>query len=225
LKASKALNAGKIKSGSRTKSPSFKLAAKSAAAVGAAVLVLGAIYWLNLEREGGRTGKYKFQVGSPGPGEVAPPIRLDANLFGDFDLATLRGKTVLLYFQEGLTCQPCWDQLKDIEKNPDDFRALGIDTIVSITTDPVNLVLKKTADEAIRTPILSDPDLAVSKSYGTNSYGMMGDSRNGHTFVVVGPDGRILWRADYGGAPDYTMYLPVPDLLADLRHGLGKAGS
>ncbi len=49
---------------------------------------------------------------------------------------------------------------------------------------------------------------------------MMGDSTNGHTFVVVGPDGKIQWRADYGGAPDYTMYVPVPDLLADMRAGL-----
>ena len=34
---------------------------------------------------------------------------------------------------------------------------------------------------------------------------MMGNSRNGHSFVLVGPDGQISWRADYGGAPDYTV--------------------
>ena len=45
----------------------------------------------------------------------------------------------------------------------------------------------------------------------------MGDSRDGHSFILVGPDGRIQWRADYGGAPAYTMYLPTDKLLTDLR--------
>jgi peroxiredoxin Q/BCP len=47
-------------------------------------------------------------------------------------------------------------------------------------------------------------------------------SHKGHSFVLVSPDGEIRWRADYGygGAPDYTMYLPVDNLLADLRTGI-----
>ena len=38
--------------------------------------------------------------------------------------------------------------------------------------------------------------------------------------MVVGPSGEVEWRADYGGAPNYTMYLPVDALLADLSEGL-----
>jgi peroxiredoxin Q/BCP len=45
---------------------------------------------------------------------------------------------------------------------------------------------------------------------------MMGTMRDGHSFVLVGPDGRIRWRADYGGAPKYTMFLPTEKMLADL---------
>ncbi len=45
-----------------------------------------------------------------------------------------------------------------------------------------------------------------------NQFGMMGDSRDGHSLVLIGPDGEILWRADYGGAPNYTMFVPVPCL-------------
>jgi hypothetical protein len=40
--------------------------------------------------------------------------------------------------------------------------------------------------------------------------------RDGHSFVLVGPDGVIRWRADYGGAPNYTMFLPTDRMLADL---------
>jgi peroxiredoxin Q/BCP len=51
---------------------------------------------------------------------------------------------------------------------------------------------------------------------------MMGRMHSGHTFIVVDEDGIIRWRADYGGAPDYTMYLPVRNLLADLQVGLKR---
>ena len=222
MKTSENLVVGKPKSKPKSGRTRFNLAAKAATIVVAALLGLGAIYWFNTPGRGTSTGKYKFQIGNPGPGQMAPPIRLASDIGGTFDLASARGRTVLLYFQEGLTCQPCWDQLKDIEKNGDDLRALGIDLIVSITTDPVELLRQEAIAMRLHTPILSDPDLAVSKSYQANSYGMMGASRDGHTFIVIGPDGLIKWRADYGGAPDYTMYIPVPDLLADLRRGLGK---
>jgi peroxiredoxin Q/BCP len=166
------------------------------------------------------TGKYPFAVGSPGPGEQAPPIRLQSTDGSTFDLASLRGKTVLLFFQEGLACQPCWDQIKDIESNIKQFQSLGIDKIVSITSDPLDALRQKVADEGLSTPILYDANLAVSRTYDANKYGMMGESSDGHTFIVVGPDGRIRWRADFGGAPNYTMYVPISTLIADMKEGL-----
>jgi peroxiredoxin Q/BCP len=160
-----------------------------------------------------------YQVGSPGIGANAPDFALASSAGGTLRLSSLRGKTVLLYFQEGLTCQPCWDQMAGLEKAAGQVKAAGIDEVVSITTDPADLIAQKTRDMALATPVLSDPGLAVSKVYNANSYGMMGDSRDGHTFVLVGPDGVIRWRADYGGAPKYTMFVPVDALLADLRAG------
>ena len=192
--------------------------------VGVAIIALGVIFFLN--NQGGastgtdQAGQYAFQVGSPGPGATAPEIKLLATDGSTFDLAAMRGKTVLLYFQEGLTCQPCWDQLKDIQSNISQFRALGIDQIVSITTDPLSALQQKVTDEGLTIPVLSDTQLVASRTYTANSYGMMGDSRDGHTFIVVGSDGLIKWRADYGGAPKYTMYVPVPNLVADIRAGL-----
>ncbi|MEU0721790.1 peroxiredoxin family protein [Streptomyces lavendulocolor] len=160
-----------------------------------------------------------YEVGSPGIGQTAPGFSLASSSGGNTSLAALKGKTVLVYFQEGLTCQPCWDQIRDLEKSSGKVKDAGIDQIVSVTTDPANLVARKVKDEALKTPVLSDPDLKVSKAYQTNEYGMMGTSRNGHSFVLVGPDGKIQWRADYGGAPKYTMYVPVDQILADLKSG------
>jgi peroxiredoxin Q/BCP len=191
----------------------------------AAIGILAVIFSLNHKPGGnGKPGQYKFQVGSPGPGQPAPNIRLASTAGGTFDLASEQGKTVLLYFQEGLSCQPCWDQLKDIDASMPQFRKLGIDQVVSITTDPIGDIALKVSDEGITSPVLSDPDLAVSRAYSANQYGMMGESRDGHSFIVVGPDGKILWRADYGGSPDFTMYVPVSNLLSDLRQGMGRTG-
>lgn len=208
-----------------------RLAAKIAIFVGASVLALAAIYWFNNQSSAQSqsaardpsAGQYAFQVGKPGPGAKAPPIRLPSTSGKTFDLASLGGRRVLLYFQEGIMCQPCWDQIKDIESNIEQFRALGVNAVVSITTDPIDALKQKAANERLSTPVLSDPDLSISRTYDTNSYGMMGRSRNGHTFILVGEDGRILWRADYGGAPKYHMYVPVSNLAADLRQGLRKA--
>lgn len=198
------------------------IATKTIVAVAIGLAVLGAIYWWNAS--GDRlAGKFPYQVGTPGPGQEAPPIRLPTTSGGTFDLAKMRGKTVLLYFQEGVTCQPCWAQIKDIDANLAKFRALGIDTVATIAVDPLSALREVATDMKLSTPVLSDANLAVSSAYTANEYGMMGRSRDGHTFVVVGPDGRIEWRADYGGPPKYTMYLPVPNLLADIRAGLHKA--
>ena len=195
----------------------------------AAIILLGTIFVLSQQgstssssnpiANGNQTGRYAFQVGEPGPGAQAPAIQLPDTDGKTFDLAAMHGKTVLLYFQEGISCQPCWDQMKDIQANWSSFQALHIDQIVSITSNPLSALQQKVQDEGLTIPVLSDPDLAVSRSYTANQYGMMGTSSDGHTFILVGPDGRIVWRADYGGAPNYTMYIPVEHLLADLRAG------
>ena len=159
---------------------------------------------------------FKHVAGRPGAGVAAPAFILAASGGGQVSLGDFRGKNVLLYFQEGLSCQPCWDQIKDLEQNQAALKGAGVDAVVSITTDPANLIGQKVADEKLSTPVLSDPELRVSQAYQANQYGMMGDMRDGHSFILVGPDGKIRWRADYGGAPDYTMFLPTQKVLADL---------
>lgn len=164
---------------------------------------------------------YPYVVGSPGPGAVAPAIRLSASDGSTFDLSTRRGKSVLIFFQEGVGCQSCWEQLKEIESNLSAFKAQGIDEVVTVTGDPADALRQKVALEGLRSPVLSDPGLAVSLTYHANGFGMMGNSADGHSFIVVGPDGRIRTRADYGGPPNYTMYVPMSQLLADIKPARG----
>ncbi len=208
-----------------------KLQLRALGALGAAVAVLAVVFALSATGsrstsqagKAGKSGEFAFAVGDPGPGAAAPAMRLPSMTGKTYDLSSKRGKTVLLYFQEGLGCQPCWDQIKDLEKQPEQLRSLGIDEMVSITTNDLENLQQKARDERISTPVLADPDLAVSEAYAANQYGMMGTSADGHSFIVVGPDGKIRHRADYGGAPNYTMYVPVENLMADLREGLGAS--
>lgn len=199
---------------------------KTLAVVGLGVVALGAIFYLSNSggSEGtGQASEYEFVVGSPGPGEKAPPLQLPSTDGGMFDLASENGTSVLLYFQEGIMCQPCWDQLKDIEADFAKFEALGIDKVVTITTDPLDALQQKAADEGLTSEVLADPGVGVSKEWGTAGIGMMGPQMNGHSFILVNEDGVIEWRADYGGPPDHTMFLPVSNLLADLRAGLNDS--
>ena len=194
-------------------------------AAGIVVLAVVALFAIYVASNGSKKahptgGSFHFAVGQPGPGQPAPPIILPSTDGGNFDLASLKGKTVLLYFQEGVGCQPCWDQMRDIQTHRAEFSAAGIDEFVTITSNSLDLVSRKLDQDRIPGPVLADTDLAVSKTYDANSYGMMGNSTDGHTFIVVGPDGIIKWRADYGGSPDFTMFVPVPSLLSDLKTGL-----
>lgn len=185
------------------------------------VVALGVLYLVYQSSQGkqdagaGGSG-FKHVTGQPGAGTTAPTFTLASSAGGQVSLTDFHGKNVLLYFQEGLSCQPCWDQIRDLEQNKAALTKAGVDAVVSITTDPTNLIAQKVADEKLSTPVLSDPTMQVSQAYQANKYGMMGDMRDGHSFVLVGPDGTIRWCADYGGAPDYTMFLPTQKMLADL---------
>jgi len=165
------------------------------------------------------TGAVDYQVGDPGSGKSAPDFTLPSTDGQPVSLSAYRGKSVLLYFHEGLGCQPCWDQIRDLEKDPAALRDAGVDQLLTITSGPTELIAQKMNDDGLASVALADVDLAVSRTYNANRYGMMGDSRDGHTFILVGPDGDIEWRADYGGAPRYTMYVPVPKIVADLKSG------
>lgn len=165
------------------------------------------------------SGPYAYQVGDPGPGEQAPPITLTSASGAAWSLQDRRGKNVLLYFQEGVGCQPCLDQIKAIDSDPSFLKSIGVDELVSITGSPSGQIAQKAVDMGLKTTVLADPGLAFSRAYRANEYGMMGDAADGHTFVLVGPDGIIRWRADYGGPPNYITFVPLDQLRSDLRAG------
>lgn len=192
-------------------------------AAGVAVLAVVAIAAANTlsGAESGR--KLGYDVGQPGVGDPAPDFEVVSATGPTFRLSENRGKQVLLYFHEGLGCAPCWQQIGDIQTDFAKFTALGVDEIASVSLDPMAAQQQRAELRGISLPVLVDSDRAVSKAYDALSYGMMGGSTPGHTFILVGDDGVIRWRADYGGPPDFTMYVPNATLLTELRQVLGNS--
>jgi peroxiredoxin Q/BCP len=158
-----------------------------------------------------------YDVGSPGVGETAPDFELPGASGERYRLSARQGQDVLLYFHEGLGCAPCWQQVIDIQRELDRFSGVGVDEVVAISLDPLAAQAQHAQANGVTLPILADEGRSVSQAYDALSYRMMGGATPGHTFVLVGPDGVIRWRADYGGPPNFTMYVPNDMLLAELR--------
>ncbi len=147
-------------------------------------------------------------------GDHAPDFSLvDANRGETLSLEQLRGRSrVLLFFFEGIMCQPCWDQLRDFERVDEEFRKLGIE-VVGVTVDPLRPLAAKTRQEGLGLPVLFDGGARVSRQYDTLAFGSMHPGqRPGHTFILVGREGTVLWRQDFR-----EMYVPVHVVLQDLR--------
>lgn len=167
----------------------------------------------------GQKPAFPYAIANPASGAMAPDFVLPSTKGGTVKLSDYHGKTVLLFFHEGIGCQPCWDQIRDLENAEAKLKSAGIDQLLTITSGPTRLIAQKMHDDGLSAIALGDTNLEISKIYNANQYGMMGDSRDGHSFVLVGPDGKIDWRADYGGPPKYTMYVPINNILSDMKAG------
>ncbi len=156
-------------------------------------------------------------------GQEAPQFELNSVVDGStFNLANFANKSdVLIFFNEGLSCSPCLQQMVDMDKNYSTFSQMGL-TVVSITTDsPSSLGTWAHNSGIANMMVLSDSSARVDNEYGTtgaNVGSMHPGMTPGHTFILVGKDGKILWREDYGTA---TMYVPMDQLIAAVKSAMG----
>ena len=125
--------------------------------------------------------------------------------------AGLRGKTTLLFFSEGVMCEACLEQITALQDRSADLAARGL-VLVSITTDPPDVLRQVSEAYGITTPMISDENRDMSLAYDViGAPGAMHSDRPGHTFVLVDGQGVIRWRRDYT-----RMYVPPDELFAAL---------
>ena len=147
-------------------------------------------------------------------GEVAPQFELaDAVSGALFSPDSMRGRRTMLFFSEGVNCQACMVQTADLETDGG-LEEAGVD-MVSVTTDPPEALREAARQYGIDTPMLSDPTTEMSAAYGMLGHGGMGHPHtNGHAFMLISEEGRVLWHQAY-----QEMYVKPDRLLRDMREG------
>jgi peroxiredoxin len=99
------------------------------------------------------------------------------------------------------------------------FQALRIE-LLSISPDSLDAWRAGTKEFRITSPVLSDTGNRVAQAYGVMQWAMP-TNEPGHTFVLVGQDGRISWIRDYGAPQNGgLMYVNPKDLVTELRRHL-----
>jgi peroxiredoxin len=111
-------------------------------------------------------------------------------------------------------------QIVDLQQSPE-YQRLGI-PLVSIAFDSLDEQAPEMAALGVDPAyILSDFDGSVSEAYGVLEWAVA-TGEPGHTFVLVGSDGRIVWTQDYGAQENGgRMYVPVEELVAKISNSLG----
>lgn len=153
-------------------------------------------------------------------GDKAPLFTLNSVNGSSFSLGNYVGKSdVLLFFNEGLMCSPCLQQMVAIDANYSAFNKMGV-LVVSVTTDSASSLGAWAQNNGIaKMPVLSDPSLQVEQEYDALYAGSMHPGMtSGHTFILVDRSGSVVWRKDYGYS---TMYVPMSELIAAVRAALG----
>ncbi|MFY9484883.1 MAG: peroxiredoxin family protein [Patescibacteria group bacterium] len=189
------------------------------------VALLGILLWLGTRAQQSTSPNAQITVGTP-----APEFRLPSTHGGTVSLADFKGKkNVLLYFHEGITCDPCWEQIPAIEKHLKDLEAMNV-THLNVTTDPLEDIKKRAAPYGITTPTLEDINNKVTKAYDMERFSMAMPSssgiRPGHSFVLIGIDGIIRWRKDYWdgygmmNVPGGKMYVEPIEIINNVKAAL-----
>ncbi len=146
---------------------------------------------------GGGGEKKKFE--SLAVGVDAPQFSLPSTVGKTIALSDYKGKNVLLFFNEGVMCSPCWQEIERLERFKDDFDKTNT-VIIPISVDDQKTWDPIIASEKITTPILIDTDRKVSSAYkalGTPS--SMHSDRAGHTYIHVDKNQKIHSSADFPG--------------------------
>ena len=115
---------------------------------------------------GGRLERAKSVIDADDlDGRVAPAFKLPARSGGAIDLASLRGKTVLLNFW-ATWCPPCRDEMPSLEKlatslDPESF------TVIAVSVDDGWAPVEKFLGKPMPYSVLLDEGGRLSRTYGT----------------------------------------------------------
>lgn len=137
---------------------------------------------------------------------------LNGNIYSP---ATLKGKNVVLFFNEGLMCYPaCWNQIASFPKDAR-FKEAGAE-VISIVVDTQKDwqdAVNKMPDLAAAT-VVFDTEKTASNSFGVLSLdsSMHKGAFPGHTYIILDKNGIVKFAMD-----DPNMALNNDRLMEELK--------
>ena len=146
--------------------------------------------------------------------QPAPDFTLPTFDGKNIQLSQMRGKNVLLFFNEGLMCYPaCWDQITAF--GADSGFAAANAVVLNITVDPQSQwqqAIVKMPKLAAAT-VLLDTQKETSAKYGVLSLesSMHRGQFPGHTYVLIDKKGIVRFQLD-----DPTMAIRNKQLLEEI---------
>lgn len=102
-------------------------------------------------------------------GMMAPDFSLPSTMDTTYTLSSYRGKqNVLIYFGEGLTCDPCMQQMPELDKYLPQFKKLNVQ-LFDVAWDSTSDMKKGVAKYNLQTPVLSynNPNTTVDNLSST----------------------------------------------------------
>ena len=139
----------------------------------------------------------------------APAFSLASTSGEQVSLSDFKGRDVLLYFSEGVGCDPCFTQMRELEAHNSHLQEEGL-TVVPIVVNGADDVHMEMERFGLQTDFLIDPDKGVSDAYDTLGTGHHAELP-GHSFVFVDGQGEIRWREDYA-----SMFVAPDDLISSV---------
>jgi peroxiredoxin len=188
--------------------------------VGVAVVAVIGVSFAVPRLTGGKSGSatHAGMASALGTGPIvggAPRFR-ESNVVSGRTISsqTLRGHKTLLFFSEGVMCQACLQQIRDID---DVGRMLAKRHIalVSITPDSPAELKQAIGQYGISSPMISDGNRDMSEAFNMLGKGMHADTP-GHAFVLINGRGQVLWQRDYYQPPYRAMYVKPAMLFKDI---------
>jgi peroxiredoxin len=141
----------------------------------------------------GKGSTFQALVGKP-----APVFTLTDRQGNTITNESLKGKKVLLFFNEGLACYPaCWNQMLEFNKD-DRFKKddLAVFSVVTDSKESWQQATQKMSDLATIN-VAFDQGAIASKNFGaTNVASTMHPGQDGHSYVIIDKDGIVRYVLD-----------------------------
>ena len=164
--------------------------------VAIAIFILSGMYFLvrgsGAAADGnGIVGNINDLIGKP-----APQFSLQDRNGVTYTNASLKGKNVVLFFNEGIMCYPaCWNQMAALGQL-DSSNTVALSVVIDQPSDWESAVQKM--PQLGNATVLFDTNKSVSEAYGmlTVNSSMHYGSYPGHTFVVIDKQGIVRYVFD-----------------------------